>query len=237
MLTAYLATSLMLVGFAILAGRLAASWTGDGRLPAGAGWFFGEPRARPYASLIQRAAAAQGLDPALVAAVIEVESGFNPLAVSPRGAGGLMQIMPETWRELNPAGPCLGDHRPPAREKGCLFDPAANVASGTRHLRSLLDRFAGDVRLALAAYNAGAGAVERAAPPGQRGAVPALAETRSYTELVLDRWTYARVVLSYAQTRSLAGCARIAWWLLALNAGILGVAMVAKPSWAGGTRG
>ncbi|MDI6871900.1 MAG: lytic transglycosylase domain-containing protein [Bacillota bacterium] len=238
MLTAYLLTALALAGVVVLAGRTAASWSSEGRLLAGVpGRLPTRLSSLPYASLIQRTASAQGLDPVLVAAVVEVESGFNPLAVSPKGARGLMQIIAPTWQELNPASACRGDHPPPVREKGCIYDPAANLASGTRYLRSLLDRFAGDVVLALAAYNAGAEAVERVAPPGGSGAVLALAETRQYTEAVLNRWTRERVGLSYAQARALPRLLRAAWWLLAVDAAVLGMAFAVRPSWAGGTRG
>jgi soluble lytic murein transglycosylase-like protein len=173
------------------------------------------------------------LDPLLVAAVVEVESGFDAAAVSPRGARGLMQIIPSTWRELNPASACRGAHAPPAREPGCIYDPVANLAAGTRHLRGLLGRFNGDVLLALAAYNAGEGAVERAAGPGQAGAIPALAETRRYTELVLDRWTEARLGIGSTQVRGLARLLAVARWLLAADALVLAVALVVRPTWAG----
>jgi len=96
-------------------------------------------------------------------AVAEAESGFNPRAVSPTGAAGLMQLMPSTARAL---GGTDG------------FDPWQNVLAGARYLRSLLDRF-GSLELALAAYNAGPGAVER------WGGVPPYRETRSYVSKIL----------------------------------------------------
>lgn len=98
----------------------------------------------PYAGLIQDAAEAHGLDPALVAAVVEVESGFDASAVSPVGAMGLMQIMPATAAEWGLMEP---------------FDAAANVDTGAAYLAWLLDRY-GSVELALAAYNAGPGRVD-----------------------------------------------------------------------------
>jgi soluble lytic murein transglycosylase-like protein len=105
------------------------------------------------------------LDPALVAAVAAVESGFNPRAVSPAGAVGVMQLMPGTAAELGVSDP---------------FDPAQNVRAGARYLRNLLDRF-GKLELALAAYNAGPGAVER------YGGIPPYRETVEYVKKVLDR--------------------------------------------------
>jgi hypothetical protein len=116
--------------------------------------------------LIRQAAKRHGVSPALVSAVVAVESGFNPRAVSPKGARGLMQLMPATAAEL------AVDN---------VYDPAQNLEGGTRHLRGLMDRFDGDLRLALAAYNAGADAVKR------HGGVPPYPETRDYVRKVLER--------------------------------------------------
>ncbi len=99
-----------------------------------------------YEKIIGRAAGECGLDPNLVRAVIQVESGFRPDAVSPRGAKGLMQLMPATARELGVKDP---------------FDPEENIRAGSRYLKGLLDRYDGDRDLALAAYNWGMGNVER----------------------------------------------------------------------------
>jgi soluble lytic murein transglycosylase-like protein len=120
--------------------------------------------------LLELAAAAahrHGLDPALVSAVVAVESGFEPQAVSPKGAQGLMQLMPRTAREMGVADP---------------FDPAANLDGGSRYLSSLVARYDGDLTRALAAYNAGMGAVAR------HGGVPPYAETRRYVRKVLGRY-------------------------------------------------
>jgi len=121
------------------------------------------PRLNP---LIRQAARRHGVSSALIRAVVAVESGFDAHAVSPKGARGLMQLMPATARELN-----VDD----------VYDPAQNLDGGTRHLRALLDDFDGDVRLALAAYNAGAGAVRR------HGGMPPYPETREYVRRVLQR--------------------------------------------------
>lgn len=104
------------------------------------------------------------VDPKLVHAVIRAESGYNPRAVSSKGARGLMQLMPQTARELGVAD---------------SFDPASNIAGGTRYLRSLLDRFQGSLELALAGYNAGPEAVRRF------GGIPPFSETRKYVQRVL----------------------------------------------------
>ena len=120
-------------------------------------------RSGRYESLVIEHAARQGLRPALVRAVIEVESAFDPRARSVKGAMGLMQLMPDTARELGVGDP---------------YDPAQNVRGGTTYLRRLLDRYDGNETLALAAYNAGATAVDRYA------GVPPYPETRQYVERV-----------------------------------------------------
>jgi soluble lytic murein transglycosylase-like protein len=115
-------------------------------------------------ALVQQNADIWQVDPALIKSVIANESSFDANAQSPVGAQGLMQLMPETAASLGVKN---------------SFDPAQNVAGGTRYLRGLLDRFKGDTRLAVAAYNAGPGAVEK------YGDVPPYAETQSYVKNVL----------------------------------------------------
>jgi soluble lytic murein transglycosylase-like protein len=115
-----------------------------------------------YAAIIDKASAAQGVDPKLVRAVIQVESAYQQRARSRKGAMGLMQLMPETAREYGVADP---------------YDPASNIEAGIKHLKSLLQRFPKD--LALAAYNAGEAAVQRF-----RG-MPPYPETRAYVASIL----------------------------------------------------
>lgn len=117
--------------------------------------------------LLTQAARRHGVEERLVRAVLRRESGGNPRAVSPKGALGLMQLMPETARLLGVADP---------------FDPAANLDGGVRYLKYCLRRFGGDPVLALAAYNAGPEAVER------HGGVPPYPETREYVTAVLRDW-------------------------------------------------
>jgi soluble lytic murein transglycosylase-like protein len=127
---------------------------------------------------IEEAAAKERLEPALLRALIRVESNFNHQAVSPVGARGLMQIMPFTAREL-------GDRR--ALE---LRNPRANIRTGARYLRTLINQFEGDLRLALAAYNAGPAAVAR------YHGVPPYAETRAYVVKVMAQLREEREVVA-----------------------------------------
>ena len=121
-----------------------------------------------FAAIVDAQAAAQRLPPALLDAVIAVESGWQARAVSVRGAAGLMQLMPATARLYGVTD---------------IFDPAQNVHAGARHLRALLDRYGQDLARALAAYNAGTGTVDRAAQ--RRRGWPA--ETTAYVPQVLAR--------------------------------------------------
>jgi len=120
-----------------------------------------------FESLVQEHASRHALRPDLVRAVIQVESGFNPMARSPKGAMGLMQLMPETARELGVRNP---------------YDPADNIRGGCAYLRQLIDRYDGNEELALAAYNAGAGAVDR-----HGRTIPPYRETRDYVRKVTTR--------------------------------------------------
>jgi len=131
-----------------------------------AGWLRLPEAARVrYRDEIREVAQRHGLDPALVESVIRVESAFNPTAVSRKGAQGLMQLMPQTASSLG------------VRD---AFDPRQNIEGGVRHLRYLLGRYPGSLPLALAAYNAGEGAVN-----ASRG-IPPYAETQQYVRRVME---------------------------------------------------
>jgi soluble lytic murein transglycosylase-like protein len=116
--------------------------------------------------MIENAAKTNGLQPTLVRAVIEQESAFRPCAVSNKGAQGLMQLMPATAGDLN-----IKD----------VFDPQENIEAGAKYLKQLLDKYKGDSKLALAAYNAGAAAVDAA------NGVPDIPETRDYVDSILKK--------------------------------------------------
>jgi hypothetical protein len=125
--------------------------------------FFPDQGTNPdHEEMVEEASKKYGVDPALIKAVIAVESGGNPNALSPAGAQGLMQLMPRTAAELGVTNP---------------YNPAENIMAGTRYLRQLLDRYAGNVRLALAAYNWGMGNLEK-----RPEAMPR--ETRNYISKV-----------------------------------------------------
>jgi len=117
-----------------------------------------------YGDIIREHAGRHGLSPDLVTAVIQVESAFNPRALSPKGAMGLMQLMPSTATEYGVLHP---------------FDPDENIGAGVAYLRRLMDRYDGRVELALAAYNAGPGAVDKYGET-----VPPYQETRNYVRKI-----------------------------------------------------
>jgi hypothetical protein len=117
----------------------------------------------PYGEIIASMSEANGVNPLLVRALIQVESNYKPKARSPRGAMGLMQLMPSTAKEYSVRNP---------------FDPRANIEAGIKHLKSLIDRFG--VEIALAAYNAGEGAVQKF------NGIPPYQETRDYVSKILS---------------------------------------------------
>jgi soluble lytic murein transglycosylase-like protein len=135
----------------------------------------------PYDEAIRIIADSLDVEYALVKAIIKAESGFNHLAVSPKGAQGLMQLMPGTAAEV---------------EVQDVFSPQENIAGGVRYLRQMLDRYAGNIALAVAAYNAGPTRVDQA------GGIPDIAETREYVARVLRyRLGYLREGAGVRQAR------------------------------------
>jgi len=154
---------LLAVSVVILVAAPAGAQTYSLVSPDGTVYFTNLPT-RTYARDINEAAARYAVPERLIWAVIRAESGFQPRAVSRRGAGGLMQLMPETAAILG------------VRD---VFDPHQNIDAGVRHLRALIERFGHDLRLAVAAYNAGEKAVLR------YGSVPPYRETQQYVTRVL----------------------------------------------------
>ncbi|BFT62465.1 transglycosylase SLT domain-containing protein [Pseudomonas moorei] len=124
--------------------------------------------AQPYAELVSAAATANQLPAALLHAVIKTESAYNPSAVSAKGAGGLMQLMPDTAREMGVTD---------------VYDPKANIQGGARYLKRLMTLFDNDIALAVAAYNAGPQAVL-----SRGGVIPPFAETQRYVPSVLRQY-------------------------------------------------
>jgi soluble lytic murein transglycosylase-like protein len=123
-----------------------------------------------FSDIIEKTSARYGVDPHLVEAVVEVESAYQPDAVSPAGAQGLMQLMPATAEDLG-----VGD----------ALDPQENIEGGVKYLSQLLDHFDGNVSLSLAAYNAGPGAVM------EYGGIPPYRETQVYVDRVLEAYQSA----------------------------------------------
>lgn len=143
----------------------------------------------PFGELIYQVAGRHALNPYLVAAIVRVESSFNPRAVSRKGACGLMQLLPATARRFGLRG----------RD---IFDPAKNLEAGVRYLKWLSNRFSGDPIRVLAAYNAGEGAVER------YGGVPPYKETQSYVRRIfslLGTWQVAEVSAPAPSQEMIAG--------------------------------
>lgn len=151
--------------------------------PKLAEFFESSPRYRKIQPLLKEAAARYRVDYELLQALVATESGFDADAVSPKGAIGLMQVMPDTARRFG----LDGDRRRSLESK--LTDPKTNISLGTRYLRLLIDMFPGKLDLALASYNAGEGAVQRA---GNK--VPNFKETQNYVATVGELYTALKPV-------------------------------------------
>jgi soluble lytic murein transglycosylase-like protein len=146
---------------------VAALWAGAGEAvpPAAVAASYSTEDLR---SILRDVSVEYGVDPNLMEALVRVESAFNPYAVSRKGAMGLMQLMPATARRLDVDDP---------------FDPVQNIRGGVREFSRLVDRYSGNLALALAAYNAGEGAVQR-----YRG-IPPYRETRRYVSMIMEMYT------------------------------------------------
>jgi soluble lytic murein transglycosylase-like protein len=139
--------------------------------------FSGSGKGGPFHQIAEEKAKRHNLDPRLIKAVIKAESNWNPYAVSPKGARGLMQLMPGTASDLGVMN---------------IFDPEENIEGGVRYLKYLLEKFNGDTTLAIAAYNAGPTRVE------QTMSVPAIPETINYVRRVKNLYSGDTALLSPA---------------------------------------
>jgi soluble lytic murein transglycosylase-like protein len=152
----------------------------------------------PYAAMINSVAKREKVSARLVASVIETESSFQPRAVSVTGAAGLMQILPATWQEVNTRIRAGGN------SQADYFDPERNIRVGTAYLHQQLEHYRGDTVLALAAYTAGAGTVDRS------GGVPADDVTQEYLDRVMQNW-YRLAAAPVPDSLNLA------WWWAGLR--------------------
>ena len=151
------------------------------------------PSYKAVKHLLRDASATHGIDYELLQAVIATESGFDTYAVSPKGAVGLMQLIPPTAERYG----VRADKNSPVAKK--LTDAKTNIKAGSRYLRDLIDMFPGQLELAIAAYNAGEGAVHRA---GNK--IPNFPETRNYVKTVLQLYAYLKPPDTVAQVRKSA---------------------------------
>ncbi|KAA0255723.1 lytic transglycosylase domain-containing protein [Acidobacteria bacterium ACD] len=154
-------------GSAMIFNDVGSGWRVNGRAPSDEYLVARRDATTPYDDLIRHHAGREGVDHRLVRSVVLVESNFNPRAVSRKGARGLMQLMPATAAQYGVRN---------------AFDAAENIRAGVKYLAELLSTFAGDVTLALAAYNAGPGAVTR------HGGVPPYPETQEYIRRTMVAW-------------------------------------------------
>ena len=139
------------------------------------------PNYKAVKHLLREASVTHDIDYELLQALIATESGFNTHAVSPKGAVGLMQLMPPTAQRYG----VRSDNKSPIEKK--LTDPKTNIRAGSRYLRDLIDMFPGQLELAVAAYNAGEGAVQRA---GNK--IPNYTETKNYVKTVMQLYAHLK---------------------------------------------
>ncbi len=144
-------------------------------------YFDVSPNYKAVKHLLREASVAQGIDYELLQALIATESGFDAQAVSPKGAVGLMQLIPPTAERYG----VKAERNSPIQKK--LTDPRTNIRAGSSYLRDLINMFPGQLELALAAYNAGEGAVQRA---GNR--IPNYPETRNYVKTVMELYNHLK---------------------------------------------
>lgn len=153
-------------------------------------YFDVSPNYKAVKHLLKEAAQTHGIDYALLQALIATESGFDTFAVSPKGAVGLMQLMPPTAERYG----VRADKKTPIEQK--LTDPKTNIKAGATYLRDLINMFPGQIELAVAAYNAGEGAVQRA---GNK--IPNYPETKNYVKTVMQLYSHLKPPEGVLQAR------------------------------------
>lgn len=170
----------------------------DGKVPAASqsllAMFEASPGYKTAKAALRDASSKHAIDYELLQALVATESGFDAQAVSPKGAMGLMQLMPATAQRYGVSA----DKRTTIEKK--LFDPRINIAAGSRYLRDLIAMFPGQIELALAAYNAGEGAVQRA---GNK--IPNYKETQNYVQTVLQLYAYLKPSVATGGAGSVRG--------------------------------
>ncbi len=176
----------------------AAGYGVPGAPPKLLAFFDVSPNYKAVKHLLRDASVAQDIDYELLQALIATESGFNTHAVSPKGAVGLMQLMPPTAQRYG----VRSDKNSPIEKK--LTDPKTNIRAGSRYLRDLIDMFPGQLELAVAAYNAGEGAVQRA---GNR--IPNYPETKNYVKTVMQLYAHLKPPALIGDSRRAAGRVRM----------------------------
>ena len=176
----------------------AAGYGVPGAPPKLLAFFDVSPNYKAVKHLLRDASVAQDIDYELLQALIATESGFNTHAVSPKGAVGLMQLMPPTAQRYG----VRPDKNSPIEKK--LTDPQTNIRAGSRYLRDLIDMFPGQLELALAAYNAGEGAVQRA---GNK--IPNYPETKNYVKTVMQLYAHLKPPALIVDSRRVAGRVRM----------------------------
>jgi hypothetical protein len=153
-----------------------------------------EVRDIPFADVINLEAVRAGVDPALIAAMVSQQSGWQAENVSWRGGRGLMNVTPSVWRQFNPDAECAGEHAPPKCGDVCIYDVELNLRTGASYLRNVIDMYGGRITVALAAYASGIDYVEAFEAAGGDGEPPAPAFSEYYGTLrqVLTFWREAR---------------------------------------------
>lgn len=176
----------------------------------------------PYGDIINRHARQVGINGQIVASLIQAESSFQSRARSPAGAYGLMQITPDTWRHVNKQGNICSGRHPGECNTQCYYNEELNIGIGTIYLSQMLNKYNGNMVLALAAYNAGPGAVDK------YGDIPPYDETITYVNRVIGYWyelsSYSMPYTIFTAEQWGSIRAAIGWWSIITLLGLLCIA-------------